>query len=225
MLVDLEANLVHQLLLSVGKHDLAGNTQVVGHFHHTGLQIQRALALEAMTLRIHDHSAVRTSREERKLEIPDGPVLLEEGGEPLATDAALSLEEPYELEEVAAKAGRRKSENNCHAREIARVRYHITTNDSRRKVAPIDEKVSPGTVVHKVHGLAASNRLRSLHAHIAGLQNGCQLWFIPLFHNHLVNQRIRRSPSQHNPFNSAPRGERNEEMQQEGEHIDANIRN
>ena len=123
------------------------------------------------------------------------------------------------------KAGRRKSENNCHAREITRVRYHITTNDSRRKVAPIDEKVSPGTVVHKVHGLAASNRLRSLHAHIAGLQNGCQLWFIPLFHNHLVNQRIRRSPSQHNPFNSAPRGERNEEMQQEGEHIDANIRN
>ena len=202
---------------------MARDLEVVRHFHHARLQVQRALSLEAVSLRIHDHAAVGTRNESRESIPPDAPILLEEGGEPLAADSSLSLKEPDELVQVSAQASRGKSENHCHAGQVAGIRQHVSTHYSRTEGVPVNEKVRPRTVVHKVHGLSAPDWLRILHACIARLQEGCKL---PIRTPQLldsVNKRVGGSLSRENALDGVSACEVYHEPVQERKHIDANV--
>ena len=106
-----------------------------------------------MAFRIHNTSRVGAARQLNPPLLPNGPLASKELGEPVAVDASLAMEEPHEIEEITAQARARNAKNDSVAREIARTTGHIA----------IHEKVSPGTVVGKEHGLSGLNRLGLLH--------------------------------------------------------------
>ena len=202
---------------------MARDLEVVRHFHHARLQVQRALSLEAVSLRIHDHTAVGTRNESRESIRPDAPILLEEGGEPLATDSSLSLEEPDELVQVSAQASRGKSENHCHAGQVAGIRQHVSTRYSCTEGVPVNEKVRPRTVVHKVHGLSALDLFRILHTRIARLQKGCKLLIRTPHLLDSVNKRVGGTLSCEDALDGVSACEGYQEPVQERKHIDANV--
>ena len=141
------------LYLSQRQHALAGNLQVVRHFHHARLQRKRAALLESVAFRVHHTSRVGADRHLDPQPLPHRPLAGEELSEPVAVDASLAMEEPHEIEEVATQARARNADNDSVAREIARTTGHIT----------IHEKISPGAVVGEEHCFSRLNRVGLLH--------------------------------------------------------------
>lgn len=90
--------------LSLGEDDLTRTVQIVRDFHHTGLERVVSTPRRHLSLGIHDTAAVGATNDAWKRNGPVRPLGLHEFGEPVSVDLLKLPEEPYEVEQVSAKA-------------------------------------------------------------------------------------------------------------------------
>lgn len=108
--VYLQIDFIQQLLLffippihphlSKRQHALAGDLQVVRHFHHACLQRKRTVLLKSVSFRIHNATCIGADCQLNPQPLPHRPLTSEELSEPVTVDASLAMEKPHKVEEI-----------------------------------------------------------------------------------------------------------------------------